>query len=89
MLGVPSIVSATSTMAGAIREGETGLLARNKAEWVEALMKLIDDAGLRKRMGSHGQQEVLEKYSLNAGAQSIRSALETFEAHFYGPGEDK
>ena len=89
MLGVPSIVSATSTMAGAIREGETGLLARNKAEWVEALMKLIDDAGLRERMGSHAQQEVLEKYSLNAGAQSIRSALETFEAHFYGPGGDK
>lgn len=80
MLGIPSITSATTTMLEVITEGETGLIARDKKEWVHALTTLVDNAPLRRRMGKLARKEVLENYSLEAGARSILDILEQFES---------
>ena len=81
MLGVPSVVSGTSTMMGTIKEGETGVFANDRAEWEEALLMLVDDVSLRRRMGNLARTDVLKRYSLDSGAQSIQSALDSFERH--------
>lgn len=62
-LGVPTVAAETQTFREAIIDGEDGFVAKNPEEWTEKLLRLIDDEGLRKRMGERAQAKVLEKYT--------------------------
>lgn len=50
-VGVPTVASPTQPLREAIIDGVTGLLAATSADWEGAIDRLLDDPGLRNRMG--------------------------------------
>jgi glycosyltransferase involved in cell wall biosynthesis len=50
---------------------DCGLLATTPDEWRQALARLLDDAGLRRRMGAAGRQRAVAHYSLQAHAPRL------------------
>ena len=66
MFAIPSIVSPTATHRAVIADGETGFLAHDSAGFVAALLRLIDDADLRGRVGAAARDRVLADYGLPA-----------------------
>ena len=62
LVEVPTIATPTEPFRQAIRDGETGLLASQEFEWVDAMMRLLDDAALRARMGRAAYHDVLWRY---------------------------
>jgi glycosyltransferase involved in cell wall biosynthesis len=50
-----------------VRDGETGILvdAESREAVGEALRRLLDDAGLRRRLGSAGRRAVETRYNWN------------------------
>jgi hypothetical protein len=79
--GIPSIASPVGANCEIVRHGETGLLARNVEEWRDALTTLIDDEGLRERMGAAARRRVDAEYSVDRWApvleQTLREVVES------------
>lgn len=65
-LEIPTIMSPVGVNNEIINDGVNGFLASSEEEWINKLSRLIDDAELRKNMGSAGRQTVVEKYSVDA-----------------------
>jgi glycosyltransferase involved in cell wall biosynthesis len=57
-----------------IRDGENGLLAADRQDWIAALRRLHRDPELARRLGRAGQQTVREGYSLRRGAALVADA---------------
>jgi glycosyltransferase involved in cell wall biosynthesis len=66
--GLPVVANPVGVQADLVRNGETGLLARTPAEWVEALRLLAGDPGLRRRLGEAGRRRVEAEFSIASGA---------------------
>lgn len=62
--GLPVVASPVGVNTDIVNVGETGFLARTPAEWRQALIALLDDAVLRRRMGEGGRRRAEEYYSL-------------------------
>jgi len=62
--GLPVVASPVGVNAEIVEHGVNGFLARNDAEWREALMTLLNDPDLRRRMGAAGRKKVEREYSL-------------------------
>lgn len=79
--GIPSIASPVGANCEIVRHGETGFLARSVEEWRDALATLIDDEGLRKRMGAAARRRVEAEYSVDRWApvleQTLRQVVES------------
>lgn len=60
----PTISSAIGEPQHIIHDGADGFLARTKDEFIEKMERLIEDPGLRKRMGDSARECVAERYSL-------------------------
>lgn len=77
--GIPTICTAIGANCEVIQSGENGLLATTSDEWLSQLEKLIDDAGLRSRLGIAGRKTVEERYSMHRSAelfaQVVRSVM--------------
>ncbi len=75
--GLPVI----SSNAGGPREivvpGETGWLLppEDKEGFVKHVLELVDDAGLRQRLGAAGRQRVLKHFSMAAQADTVAAAI--------------
>jgi glycosyltransferase involved in cell wall biosynthesis len=69
--GLPVIASPVGVNTEIVQEGVNGFLAGNLDEWKVALMRLIQDQGLRKRMGANGRLCAAELYSLQAHAPRL------------------
>lgn len=67
-VAVPAVGSPVGSNPEIIRHGETGFLSTTNEEWVEALLALIDEPGLRRRMGIAGRDHVASNFSLEAVA---------------------
>lgn len=65
MFAIPAITSPTRVLAGAIEDGITGLLAADTDAFATALLRLIDDAPLRARIGAAAKARVLRDYALD------------------------
>ena len=61
--GLPSVASPVGAGKEIIVDGRTGLFASSGAEWEQALTRLIDDAGLRGRLGHAARARVDSEYS--------------------------
>jgi len=72
---VPVVASPVGALKEVVVDGETGFLARNDAEWENALVRLLSDGQLRRRMGEAGRQRVLSHYSIGVGAEIMARAL--------------
>jgi hypothetical protein len=51
-----------------VTPGVNGFLPNDREEWRAALSVLIQDAGLRRRMGAAGRERAVAHYSLSAHA---------------------
>ena len=70
-VGIPCVASDAGPNRVIIEEGINGFLAKDDDEWVSKLSKLIEDRGLRERIGAAGRKTILEKYSLKVNAPKI------------------
>jgi glycosyltransferase involved in cell wall biosynthesis len=66
--GLPVVANPVGVQADLVRHGESGLLARTPAEWVEAVRLLAGDPALRRRLGAAGRRRVEAEFSVEAGA---------------------
>jgi glycosyltransferase involved in cell wall biosynthesis len=76
MLGIPSIVSGTSTYCEVIEPGVTGLICDTVEEWTSALDLLVQDSGLRQRIGHAAWRRVHQTYNIEAAAQNLVKILQ-------------
>lgn len=77
--GLPVIANPVGVQLEMVRHGETGILARTPAQWIEAVRLLAGDAELRQRMGRAGRRLVEERYSVAVGAARWLRLLERLE----------
>jgi L-malate glycosyltransferase len=75
MLGLPCIATDVGTTPLIIRHGENGLLVKSEAEWVDALRRLLDDPGLRRRLGEQARRDAVANYSVKSVAADYRRVL--------------
>ena len=62
-LSIPTVMSPVGVNNEIIKDGENGVLADTKEEWVERISLLIDSRELREKMGAAARKTVVEKYS--------------------------
>ncbi|WP_373495046.1 glycosyltransferase family 4 protein [Aquiflexum sp.] len=62
--GLPVVASPVGMNNEVVGHGENGFLASGSAEWKNALLTLIQDAALRKKMGENGYELVQERFTL-------------------------
>jgi glycosyltransferase involved in cell wall biosynthesis len=74
-MGLPCVATNIGTTPLIIRDGENGLLVRTEEEWLSALMRLLDDPELRRRLGEAARGDALAKYSTKAIAAQYRQVL--------------
>ena len=63
LLQIPTIASPASPFKEVIHHGKNGFLALDSSQWYDCIKKLIDDPGLRKRIGKTARQHVLWHFS--------------------------
>ena len=75
LVEVPTVASPTGPLRRAIRDGETGRLAASPEDWYQALIALVDDAVLRRRMAHAAYLDVLWPYGSERRAERVLSML--------------
>ena len=75
VLGVPTVASPTDAFRHAIRSGTNGLLAATPEEWEDHLLALVDDVGLRRRLGNRARDDVFLHATPAAEAGALVDAL--------------
>lgn len=73
--GLPVVASPVGVNTEIVTHGETGFLASTEAEWRDALMALVQDPSLRRRMGDAGRKRVVETYSIQAQGPRVAGFL--------------
>lgn len=76
LVGVPTVASSTGPFMRAIAHGRTGFLARDTEGWYRALMALVDDAALRRRMAHAAYLEVLWPFGPERRLQAMACILD-------------
>jgi glycosyltransferase involved in cell wall biosynthesis len=74
-MGRPAVASAIGANRQIILEGKTGFLAETKQDWLNALRRLRDDAGLRAKMGAVARQRVEQEFCLQVTAPVLIEAI--------------
>lgn len=81
-LAIPAVISPVGMNTEVVRDGETGFLPADPAQWVQALDRLLSDPSLAARVGAAGREAVLRDYSLTAVSRTL---VETLEAVLASP----
>ena len=76
-IGIPFVATAFGTNYRIIENGVHGFLALTNEEWLEKLKILINDIGLRKRMGMEGRKRVEEMFSVEANFSKYYRVFKT------------
>ena len=63
LVATPTVASPSGPFVECISSGRNGLLAGDRPSWLAALLLLVDDAGLRSRMGLAAHEQVLTALS--------------------------
>ncbi len=74
-----SIVSPTGPFKRLVRHAETGFLASTPDEWTAALLTLIDNPDLRRRMARAAYHDVLWPFSPEAQTRRIKLAFSSLQ----------
>ena len=81
--GLPVVASRIPGISEIVVDGETGLLCQvdDEGDFANALLKLISDAALRKRLGTAARETVVSKFSVETTvAQFVTALVEIGEA---------
>lgn len=73
--GLPVVASAVGVNREMVREGVNGFLANSDPEWRAALVRLVEDAALRRDMGKAGRERADHDYSLASQAPRLVALL--------------
>ena len=73
--GLPVVASPVAVNNEIVERGINGFLPSTPEEWEQALLKLLADPDLRRRMGASGRQKVEREYSLSVAAQKFVGLL--------------
>ncbi len=65
-LGIPTVMSPVGVNSEIITDGKDGFLAGDTDEWVQKVGRLVEDADLRRSMGTAARRTVEERYSVHA-----------------------
>lgn len=74
-LGIPTIASNLGCNDRVIENGVSGFLVTTHEEWVEKILLLANDPGLREQMGKAARHRVEKLYSIKANAPVYLSIL--------------
>lgn len=78
--GLPVVASPVGVNCEIVEPGVNGFLAGTTVEWAQALRTLLDDAGLRQRMGQAGRLKVEEGYSLQVTGPRLAELIKSVVA---------
>jgi glycosyltransferase involved in cell wall biosynthesis len=78
-VGVPVVCTPVGINSDIIKDGENGFWATNDQEWVDGLSILIQDEGLRHRMGLKGIETVEREYSLAVTSEKFFRVLQSLD----------
>lgn len=80
-LGIATVVSPVGMNREIIQHGVSGMLAMTEEEWVDGLLRLIDNQALRERLGREARKTVEQEYSYGVTAPQLASVLKRVAAH--------
>ena len=75
-IAIPFVATAYGTNYRIMQDGVQGFMAKDEKEWIDKLIRLIDDLNLRRQMGQAGRKTVEESYSVKA---NFSKYLQTFK----------
>jgi glycosyltransferase involved in cell wall biosynthesis len=73
----PTICSDIGEASHIIQDGENGLLAKTKEEFIEKMQSLIEDLSLRQSLGARARETVERNYSLKTLGKQLSEILNT------------
>lgn len=73
--GLPTVASTVGANCEVVIDGKTGFLVSTEDQWVEQLVRLLDDSNLRKDMGRAGHFRASEYYSLQVMGPRLANLL--------------
>jgi len=76
-VGIPAVASPVGANREIVCHGKSGFLAQTEGEWNQALARLIEDAELRRQMGSVGRQVVEREYAVSRIAPRLQAFFQT------------
>jgi len=63
-LGIPAVMTPIGANLEIVSHGENGVFADAEEEWISVVSALIEDQGMRERIGKAGRKTVEERYSV-------------------------
>ena len=76
-LKVPTVASDVGPYR-CIKQGETGILAKDEKDWIEGLRMLIKSKELRMNMGNNAYKEVKSKYNVDKISKKYEKVLSSY-----------
>jgi glycosyltransferase involved in cell wall biosynthesis len=73
--GVPVVVSPIGMNSEVLGRGQCGLAANDEHGWIDGLTTLLENAKLRRQMGTTGRQVVLDHYSVEALVPELSACI--------------
>ncbi|MFH1478576.1 MAG: glycosyltransferase family 4 protein [Candidatus Omnitrophota bacterium] len=77
--GIPVVASSVGMTKEIIQHEVNGFLADSDEEWIRAISSLIEDPGLRQRIGINGRKTIEEKYSLEVNFEKFLNIIKEFK----------
>jgi len=75
-VGAATVMSPVGVNTRIVRHGENGFLPATDDEWFDILSRLVDDAGLRGRIGAAGRDAIVAEYSVRRWESAVADVLE-------------
>jgi len=73
-MGIPCVAARVEPFVKSVADGKTGLLAYEPEEWVAQMSRLIEDEGLRRKMGVAAKREVRKNFNIKKNVRLWESA---------------
>ncbi|HEY9063030.1 MAG TPA: glycosyltransferase family 4 protein [Pseudobacteroides sp.] len=78
--GLPTVSSPEPANEEITVKGRTGFIASNEDEWVKYMSILLEDRGIRDKMGLEARRRVEENYSYQVWGNKLVSLIESFNS---------
>jgi len=75
-VGLPVVARRLGSNVEIVEDGVNGFLVETQDEWYERLLTLVDDPGLRRRMGEAARDTVVERFSAEIHMPRVAQVLD-------------